>query len=450
MRDDTPTANRDLAAEAAVLGAMMMIPTCIADITAAVNGPDFYEPRHETVFEAIRELHEQGEPTDAVAVARRLMKSGDLGRVGGHPYLHELIHLAPVSGVALKHARVVRACAGLRRLAAVGTRLAQMGNDGATDPDDIPELLLAAVRQLEDELSDADADGTPAVADLLDDVIHGIEHPEQSPVITTGLPDLDDLYPGHAPGNLVVIGARPAVGKSVLGLTFARNAANNGVPTLLISLEMSTREVMHRLLAAEAGVPLDHITKGACSDYDWDRLAGATARVIDAPLFIDDTPNLGLPQIRHKLATLKRHNGVGLLVVDYLQLMAAPNAENRQQQVSALSRGLKLMAKEFEIPVVALAQLNRDVERRHDKRPQSSDLRESGALENDADSIILMHREELYGNEARAGECDLIVTKSRHGRPGEVVVSFHGHYARCTSYHREWTPHDTMPAGRAA
>jgi replicative DNA helicase len=444
MRDDTPAANRDLAAEAAVLGAMMMIPACLPDILAAVNGPDFYDPRHEVVFEAIRELHEESEPTGAVTVARRLLRDGELNRIGGHPYLHELINLAPVSGVALKHARIIRACAGLRRLGAVGTRLAQMGNDGATDPDDIPELLLAAIRALEGELTDTDATATPAVADLLDDVIHGIEHPEKSPVITTGLPDLDDLYPGHAPGNLIVIGARPAVGKSVLGLTFARNAANNGVPTLLISLEMSTREVMHRLLAAEAAVPLDHIAKGACSDYDWERLAAATARVIDTPLYIDDTPNLGLPQIRHKVATLKRRNGIGLLVVDYLQLMAAPPAENRQQQVSALSRGLKLMAKEFQIPVIALAQLNRDVERRHDKRPVSADLRESGALENDADSIILMHREELYGNEARAGECDLIITKSRHGRPGDVVVSFHGHYARCVSYAREWTPHSAM------
>ena len=444
MRDDTPTPNRDLAAEAAVLGTMMMASDCLPDILTIVGGRDFYDPRHEVIFDAVRELHEQGDATDAVAVARHLMRQGDLNRIGGHPYLHELIHDAPVSGVALKHARVVRDCAKLRRLSMVGTRLHQMGNDGVTDPDDVPELLLAAIRTLEDELVDTAADTIPAVADLLDDAIHRIEHPEARSVVTTGLPDLDDLYPGHAPGNLIVIGARPSVGKSVLGLTFARNAANNGVPTLLISLEMSTEEVMFRLLAAEAGVPLDHIAKGACSDYDWERLAGATARVIDAPLYIDDTPNLGLPQIRHKVSTLKRRRGLGLLVVDYLQLMAPPNAENRQQQVSALSRGLKLMGKEFGIPVIALAQLNRDVEKRHDKRPVSSDLRESGALENDADSIILMHREELYGNEARAGECDLIVAKSRHGRPGEVIVSFHGHYARCTSYAREWTPHSAL------
>lgn len=445
MRDDTPTPNRDLAAEAGVLGALMADRNTIPVILATLTGADFYDPRHEAIFNAIGHLYEAGAPTDAVAVARQLMKTGDLNRVGGHPYLHELLHGAPLSGIAYSHAGTIAGCAKMRRGSATATSLYQAFNDPKTDPDDVPEILLTAIRHLEDDLAEIGTDAKPCPADLIDDVYEGIEHPKAvAPSIATGLHDLDDFYPGHAPGNLVLIGARPGVGKSTLGLTFARNAANSGIPTLFVSLEMSTTEVMHRLLAAEAGIPLDHIQKSACNDWDWDRIAAVDARIRAMPFYIDDSPVQGLAQIRTSLATLRRGPGVGLVLIDYLQLMTAGKAENRQQQVSDLSRGLKLLAKEFAIPVIALSQLNRKTEERQDKVPVKSDLRESGSLEQDADSIILMYREDMNGSERRVGEVDLIVAKSRHGREGVATVAFQGHNARCVSFAREWTPSSAM------
>lgn len=446
MRDDTPTPNRDLAAEAGVLGALMVDRNTVPAILATLTGPDFYDNRHEAIFDAIRDLYENGGPTDAIAVARQLMKSGDLNRVGGHPYLHELLHAAPVSGIAYKHAGTVAGCAKMRRGAATALSAYQAFNDPNTDPDDVPEILLTAIRHFEDDLVEIGTDDNPRPADLIDDVYDSIEHPKAKvPSIATGLHDLDDFYPGHSAGNLVLIGARPAVGKSTLGLTFARNAANSGIPTLFVSLEMSTTEVMHRLLAAEAGIPLDHIQKSACNDWDWDRIAAADARIRAMPFYIDDSPNQGLAQIRTTVAKMRRGVGIGLVLIDYLQLMpTGQKAENRQQEVSNLSRGLKLLAKEFAIPVIALSQLNRDVEKRMDKRPIKSDLRESGSLEQDADSIILMYREDMDGSERRVGECDLIVAKSRHGREGVATVAFQGHNARCMSFAREWTPSSAM------
>lgn len=445
MRDDTPTPNRDLAAEACVLGALIADRNTIPVITATVAGHDFYEPRHEAIFDAVRELYENGEPTDAASVARRLMKNGDLNRIGGHPYLHELLHGAPLSGIAYKHANTVAACAKMRRGAATATSLYQAFNDPNTDPDDIPEVILTAIRHLEDDLAEIGTDTKPRPADLIDDIYEGIEHPKAAtPTIATGLHELDDFYPGHAPGNLILIGARPAVGKSTLGLTFARNAANNGVPTLFVSLEMSTTEVMQRLLAAEAGIPLDHIQKSACNDWDWDRISAVDARIRAMPFYIDDSPVQGIAQIRTTVAAMRRGPGIGMVLIDYLQLMAVGKAESRQVAVSDLSRGLKLLAKEFDIPVIAMSQLNRDVEKRQDKVPIKSDLRESGSLEQDADSIILLHREDMNGSERRAGECDLIVAKSRHGREGVATVAFQGHKARFMSFAPEWTPHSTM------
>jgi replicative DNA helicase len=445
MRDDTPTPNRDLAAEAGVLGALMANRNNVPVILATLTGPDFYDPQHEAVFDAIHDLYESGEPTDAISVARRLMKSGDLNRVGGHPYLHELLHNAPVSGIAYKYAGTVAGCAKMRRGASTATSLYQAFTDPKTDPDDVPEILLTAIRHLEDDLAEIGTDDNPRPADLIDDVYEGIEHPKaKAPSIATGLHDLDDFYPGHSPGNLVLIGARPAVGKSTLGLTFARNAANNGIPTLFVSLEMSTTEVMHRLLAAEAGIPLDHIQKSACNDWDWDRIAAADARIRAMPFYIDDSPSQGLAQVRTTVAKMRRGAGVGLVLIDYLQLMPTGKAESRQQEVSNLSRGLKLLAKEFAIPVIALSQLNRDVEKRQDKMPIKSDLRESGSLEQDADSIILMYREDMDGSERRVGEVDLIVAKSRHGREGIATVAFQGHNARCMSFARDWTSPGAM------
>jgi replicative DNA helicase len=251
--------------------------------------------------------------------------------------------------------------------------------------------------------------------------------------VPTGFADLDALTNGLHPGQMVVIAARPAVGKSTLALDFARAAAiKNNMATVLFSLEMGRNEITMRLLSAEARVPLSTMRTGQMNDDDWARLARRMSEVADAPLFIDDSPNMTMMEIRAKCRRLKQRNDLKFVIIDYLQLMSSPKrVENRQQEVSDLSRSLKLLAKELDVPVVALSQLNRGPEQRTDKKPLLSDLRESGSIEQDSDVVILLHREDLYERESpRAGEADLIVAKHRNGPTMTVTVAFQGHYSR--------------------
>ena len=251
--------------------------------------------------------------------------------------------------------------------------------------------------------------------------------------VPTGFRDLDALLHGLHPGQLVVLAARPAIGKSTLGLDLARSASiKHGLTSVVFSLEMSRSEITMRLLSAEARVPLHHMRSGGMTDEDWSRLARRMGEVAEAPLFIDDSPNLTMMEIRAKARRLRQRHELRLVVVDYLQLMTSPKrVESRQQEVSELSRSLKLLAKELECPVVAISQLNRGPEQRQDKRPQLSDLRESGAIEQDADVVILLSREDAYERESpRAGEADFIVAKHRNGPTATITVAFQGHYSR--------------------
>jgi replicative DNA helicase len=251
--------------------------------------------------------------------------------------------------------------------------------------------------------------------------------------VPTGFSDLDVLTNGLHPGQMVVIAARPGMGKSTLALDFARAAAiRNSMTTVLFSLEMARNEITMRLLSAEARVPLQTMRTGQMNDDDWARLARRMSEVADAPLYIDDSPNMSMMEIRAKCRRLKQRHDLKFVIVDYLQLMSSPKrVENRQQEVSDLSRSLKLLAKELEVPVVALSQLNRGPEQRTDKKPMLSDLRESGSIEQDSDVVILLHREDVYERESpRAGEADLIVAKHRNGPVATVTVAFQGHYSR--------------------
>jgi len=251
--------------------------------------------------------------------------------------------------------------------------------------------------------------------------------------VPTGFADLDALMNGLRPGQLVVVAARPAVGKSTLGLDFARSASiKHGLTSVIFSLEMSRSEITMRLLSAESRVPLHHMRSGPMTDDDWARLARRMVEVAEAPLFIDDSPNLTMMEIRAKARRLKQRHDLRLIVVDYLQLMSShKRVESRQQEVSELSRSLKLLAKELDVPVVAISQLNRGPEQRTDKRPQLADLRESGSIEQDADAVILLYREDAFERESpRAGEADLIVAKHRNGPTATITVAFQGHYSR--------------------
>ena len=424
----------DVAAEQCVLGGMLLSKDAISDVLEAIRPSDHYRPAHQIVHEAILDLYARGEPADAITVSNELSRRGDLQRIGGAPYLHTLIASVPTAANAGYYARIVRERAILRRLVEAGTRIVQMGYAGDSDADDLVDRAQAEVYAVTDRRI---AEDYHSLSEIMPGALDEIEaigsHGGQMTGVPTGFADLDGLTNGLHPGQMIVIAARPAVGKSALALDFARSATiRHNLPTVLFSLEMGRNEITMRLLAAEARVPMNLMRTGQLSDDDWARLARRMSEVVDAPLFIDDSPNMSLMEIRAKCRRLKQRHGLRLVVIDYLQLMSSPKrVENRQQEVSEMSRSLKLLAKELEVPVVALSQLNRGPEQRQDKRPMLSDLRESGSIEQDSDVVILLHREDAYEKESpRAGEADLIVAKHRNGPTATVTVAFQGHYSR--------------------
>jgi replicative DNA helicase len=424
----------DVAAEQCVLGGMLLSKDAISDVIEVIRHSDHYRPAHQIVHEAILDLYARGEPADAITVSNELTRRGELQRIGGAPYLHTLIASVPTAANAGYYARIVRERAILRRLVEAGTRIVQMGYTGDSDADDLVDRAQAEVYAVTDRRI---AEDYHSLAEIMPGALDEIEsigaHSGAMTGVPTGFADLDALTNGLHAGQMVVIAARPAVGKSALALDFARSATiRHNLPTVLFSLEMGRNEITMRLLAAEAKVPMNLMRTGQLSDDDWGRLAKRMGEVADAPLFIDDSPNMSLMEIRAKCRRLKQRHDLRMVVIDYLQLMSSPKrVENRQQEVSEMSRSLKLLAKELEVPVVALSQLNRGPEQRQDKKPMLSDLRESGSIEQDADVVILLHREDAYERESpRAGEADLIVAKHRNGPTATVTVAFQGHYSR--------------------
>lgn len=431
--DRTPP--QDVAAEQSVLGGMLLSKDAIADVVEELRGNDFYRPAHEMVYEAILDLYGRGEPADAVTVAAELTKRGEIARVGGAPYLHTLISSVPTAANAGFYARIVREQAVLRRLVEAGTRIVQLGY--STDGGDVDELVNSAQAEVYAVTERRTSEDYVPLRDTINLTMEEIERAadrgEGMIGVPTGFADLDALTNGLHGGQMIIIAARPAVGKSTLALDICRSASiKHGQTSVIFSLEMGRTELTMRLLSAEAQVPLQNMRKGTMREEDWTRMATAMSRVSEAPLFIDDSPNMSLMEIRAKARRLKQKHDLKLIVVDYLQLMSSgKKVESRQQEVSEFSRALKLLAKETEVPVIAVAQLNRGPEQRTDKKPMMSDLRESGSLEQDADVVILLHREDSYDKESpRAGEADLIVAKHRNGPTDTVTVAFQGHYSR--------------------
>ena len=384
------TPPHDVAAEQCVLGGMLLSKDAISDVIEVIRPTDHYRPAHQLVHEAILDLYGRGEPADAITVANELSRRGEIARVGGGPYLHTLIASVPTAANAGYYARIVRERAILRRLVEAGTRIVQFGYAGEADADDLVDRAQAEVFAVTDHRASEDYH---SLSEIMPGALDEIEAIGSRGGVLTGVPtgfaDLDALTNGLHPGQMVVIAARPAIGKSTLALDFARAAAiRHGMATVLFSLEMGRNEITMRLLSAEARVPLSTMRTGQMNDDDWARLARRMSEVADAPLFIDDSPNMNLMEIRAKCRRLKQRNDLKFVIIDYLQLMSSPKrVENRQQEVSEMSRSLKLLAKELDVPVVALSQLNRGPEQRTDKRPLLSDLRESGCLT--ADTRIL-------------------------------------------------------------
>lgn len=437
--DDT-TARQlyDLGAEQATLGAMLLSTDAAAEIEGIVNPQAFYRPQNATIFRTVVDLAADKQPADVFAVAAALADAGTLGRVGGAPYLHELVAAVPTAANGPHYARIVADLALQRevdlRLRQALRMLHEGGHGTGVELLDRAQQMLAGV-----ESATPNEDGSLPWRDIAPMVLEAIEqaaaHADQTPGLPTGLIDLDHLLNGLHPGQLVVIAARPGVGKSVALAGIAQYAAwRHKHPSLIFSLEMTKTELGQRLLAADTGVPLNEIRTGNLSDDQWTRVMRVAGESGEAPLRIDDTPNLTLADIRARARRHHRREGVALIGVDYLQLIDTPRSENRQVAVSGLSRGLKLLAKELHVPVVVVAQLNRGPEQRVDKRPHLSDLRESGAVEQDADVVILLHREDYYDQESpRAGEADWIVAKNRGGPTDTIVTAAQLHLARFAS-----------------
>ena len=587
---------QDIDAEQSVLGGMLLSKEALGNVLEVIKAQDFYRPAHETIYNTILDLYARGEPADPITVAAELTRRGELARVGGQPYLHGLVQLVPTPANAVYYAEIVHERAILRRLVEAGTRITQMGY--AADGD-VNEIVNSAQAELYAVTEQRTAEDYSLIGDIMEGALDEIEaigsRGGQLSGVPTGIADLDTLTNGLHPGQMIVIAARPAMGKalaldtplptptgwttmgevkpgdylldasgkptrvmaatdvmagrpcyevvfddgttviadadhqwltdslikttreiaaslhcgkdrknhsvgnaapldlpygcaecprsagaseprrlrqrfiagvrevdsvpvrcvqvdnpdhlylatrsmvpthnSTLALDFARACSiENGMPSVIFSLEMGRNEIAMRLLSAEARVGLQHMRMGNMSDDDWNRLARRMPEVSTAPLFIDDSPNLTLMEIRAKCRRLSQRNDLRLVVIDYLQLMQSTTSrrpESRQQEVSEISRNLKLLAKELEVPVVALSQLNRGPEQRTDKKPMLSDLRESGSIEQDSDVVILLHREDAYEKESpRAGEADLIVAKHRNGPTATITVAFQGHYSR--------------------
>jgi len=438
------TPPQDVIAEQSVLGGMLLSKDAISDVVEILRERDFYRPAHELIYDAIVDLYGRGEPADPVTVSAELTKRGDLVRAGGAPYLHTLISSVPTAANAGYYAKIIRERAIMRRLVEAGTKIVQLGYTDEGEVDDAVDQAQAEVFAVTERRESDDyvqlSQLMPEAYDEIEKIAAGVT----GQGVKTGFKDLDALTNGFHPGNMIVLAARPAVGKSTLGLDIARYASIHKRETSVIfSLEMSRSEITMRMLSAEARVPLNNIRSGRLSEEEWARMARRMGEISDAPMFIDDSPNLSLMEIRAKSRRLKQRHDLKLIVIDYLQLMTSgKRVENRQQEVSEFSRQLKLLAKELNVPVVAISQLNRSPEQRSDKKPMLSDLRESGSIEQDADLVILLHREDLYDSQNRSGEADLIVAKHRNGPTRTIVVSAQLHLARFTDMAATFTTNE--------
>ena len=438
------TMPHDDVAEQSVLGGMLLSKDAIADVVESLRASDFYKPAHETIYEAILSLYGHGSPADAITVADELKKRGELTRVGGAAYLHTLIASVPTAANAQYYAEIVKEHAIMRRLIEAGTKIAQLGYANETEVDALVDQAQAEIYAVTDGNAKEDY---VSFSEALEATMREIDAHSNRPDGVYGVPtdfiELDELTGGLHGGQMIVIAARPGVGKSTLALDIARSAAiHHHMATVFFSLEMSRTELAMRILSAEGKISMGRLKKGDLDTEGWTNLATLQGRIDSAPLFIDDSPNMTLMEIRAKCRRLKQRNDLKLVVLDYLQLMSSgKKVESRQQEVSEFSRSLKLLAKELDVPVIALSQLNRGSEQRTDKRPMVSDLRESGSIEQDADMVILLHREDMYNPDSdRVGEADMIIAKHRGGPTRTIPLAFSGKYSRFNNMANEAPP----------
>jgi replicative DNA helicase len=422
-------------AEEAVLGAMMLSPAAIAVVSEILDGADFYRESHSRIYRAALSLYGRGEPVDAITLVDELEGRGELEEVGGRARIHELAALVPASANAGHYARIITEAATLRGLIRAGGEISRLGWDGTGEAIE----LVDRAEQIVFDLSQQRVSGDFAhIEQLLRESFERITALYESGAEVTGVPsgyrDLDRLTSGFQSGNLVIVAARPSMGKSAFGLGIAANlAVRHDMPVAVFTLEMSKAEVTQRLMCSEAKVESQRLRTGRLAPEDWPRLTAACDKLAKAPIYVDDTGSVTMMEIRSKARRLKsKQPDLGLIVVDYLQLMTSgTTAENRVQEVSQISRSLKLLARDLELPILAMSQLSRAVEQRHDKRPILSDLRESGSIEQDADLVAFLYRDDYYDDESeQPGIAEVILAKHRNGPTDTVKLSFLKRYAK--------------------
>lgn len=430
-------------AEQSVLGGVMLDNTAWDKIADIIVESDFYRKDHRIIFSGIAALAEDSRPCDVVTVSEYLDNRGELEGAGGLEYLATLANETPGAANARAYAKILRERSMLRALIAAGNEIS--GSAYSTDGRSASELVDEAERKVF-AIADKGARGKvgfralkhilPAAVDRID-----LLHQSDGDItgVSTGYTEFDKLTAGLQPGDLIIIAGRPSMGKTTLAVNIAENAAIGAkVPTAIFSMEMPSQQLAFRMISSLGRVDQTHLRTGNFPDEDWSRINTAVQLMSDAPIYIDDTPAMSPTEIRARARRLKREHGLGLIVIDYLQLMQVPgNKENRATEISEISRSLKALAKELEVPVIALSQLNRSVEQRPDKRPVMSDLRESGAIEQDADLIIFIYREEVYNPDTpRKGVADITIAKQRNGPIGDFPLTFVGRFTKFEN----WVP----------
>ena len=440
---DIPAPPHSIEAEQAVLGGLLLEASAWDQVADAILGLDFYRPDHRLIFEAIGELAGNGRPCDVVTVGEQLERIGKLEEAGGLASLSTLARDTPTAANVRAYADIVRERSLLRQLIRAGTEIASavFNNDGQSARD-----LVDAAEQRVFAIAEAGArgrQGAVSVKSLLPQVIDQIDQWHSNPDALRGLPtgftDFDKITGGLRPGDLVIVAGRPSMGKSTLAVNMAEYAAvhqGTRASVAIFSLEMPAEQVITRMLSSAGGVPLSNLRSGRISDDDWVRITSATNQLSEAKIFIDETPALTPTELRARARRIKREHGLNLVLVDYLQLMQVPGTkENRATEIAEISRGLKVLAKELAVPVIALSQLNRAVEQREGKKPVMSDLRESGSIEQDADMILLIYREEVYDkNTTKKGIAEIDLVKHRNGEIGTFLLTFQGQYTRFANY----------------
>ena len=438
LADAAPVAPpQNLEAEESVLGAMMLSPGAIGAVSEIVDASDFYRESHAKIYRAALGLYAKGEPVDAITLVDELEERGELEEAGGRVRLHELAALVPATANAAHYARIVREMATLRGLIAAGQTIAQLGWERPGET----QQLVDRAEQVVFELSQSRVSTEFShIEELLKESFERITALYEAGEDVTGTPsgfrDLDRLTSGFQPGNLIIVAARPSMGKSALGLCIAANLSlhmKKPRPVALFTLEMSKAEVTQRLLCSEAKVESQRLRTGKLAQDDWPRLVAAGDKLMKAPIYVDDTGSITMMEIRSKARRLKsRETDLGLIIVDYLQLMTSgTTAENRVQEVSQISRALKVLARDLDVPILAMSQLSRAVEQRHDKRPILSDLRESGSIEQDSDLVMFVYRDEYYNEESdQQGLAEVILSKHRNGPTGTEKLAFLRRYAK--------------------